>query len=404
MTQPIEINMLGGFSIRIGDKILKDDVGRSKQTWHLLQYLILNRMNNVSQEKLIDVLWGSEGCDNPTNSLKNLVYRIRKICTKTFPDNSCEMITYKRGTYSWNNTPECVIDIEEFEKAWKKTLQECLSDDEKIIFYQKAIDLYKGEFLPKSSTEEWVVFTSIHYSRIFIECVNGIVDILLPRKEFDRVIDICEKAIAIIPYDESLHKLLINTYLQSGERQKAMHYYEYVSNLFYVKLGIKLSEDLQDLTKNFADTMHDVETDLERIKSDLCETEAATCPYYCDYEIFLNLYRIQVRLSERLGQTVFIILLTLDINSKKVKSSEVVAGTMDILKTIIMKCLRKSDVISRFSNTQFILMLPSLTYENEKLVLDRILKKFYDENKNKSIFLNVKFSFDTQALKPQGSA
>ena len=128
----IIINMFGGFSIKAKDKILTDDTGRSKQIWNLLQYIILNRYSDVSQEKLIDVCWNDESSDNPVNALKNLVYRIRITLDSFFCDKNCNPIIFKRNTYCWNNELPCLIDVEEFEKAWKKTKQKNISDEEKI--------------------------------------------------------------------------------------------------------------------------------------------------------------------------------------------------------------------------------------------------------------------------------
>ena len=39
----LKVNMLGGFSLSYGDKVLNDDSNRSKMLWILLEYLITFR-------------------------------------------------------------------------------------------------------------------------------------------------------------------------------------------------------------------------------------------------------------------------------------------------------------------------------------------------------------------------
>ncbi len=41
-----------------------------------------------------------------------------------------------------------------------------------------------------------------------------------------------------------------------------------------------------------------------------------------------------------------------------------------------MDSLRKGDTVASYSATQFIVMLPLISYENAEMVVDRILQKF----------------------------
>ena len=66
----IAVKMLGEFSIQCGDRVVTDNVGRVKKVWMLIEYLLANRDKSVSQEKIIDILWSEEECENPTNALK----------------------------------------------------------------------------------------------------------------------------------------------------------------------------------------------------------------------------------------------------------------------------------------------------------------------------------------------
>jgi len=386
----IEITMLGGFSVKIKDRVLTDETGRTKQLWILLEYLIANRLNDISQEKLIEILWDDEECDNPSNALKNLIYRLRNMLGALSNEENYDFIVFKRNVYSWNNELPCIIDTEELEKTSKSAKTSNLSDEERLKTYLRAIDLCKGDFLPKSSMNEWVISYGTYYKNIYIDCVRGAGKLLMASNKFEDVVQICEKAAAKEPYDESIHELIINAYLLAGNRQKAAAHYEFVSELFYENLGVKLSDNIRSLMRDVMKIISGIEKDLDVIKEDLRESDAVNSAYFCDYEIFKNIYRIEARMAERFGQSVFVALLTLE--PAKQAKQQAVSNAMQILKAIILGRLRKSDIVSRYSNTQYVLMLPSLTFENGQMVLNRIVQKFNEECKNSSIRLGTKLN------------
>ena len=55
---PVQVKMLGEFSIRAGDTVISDVGTRSKKVWGLLAYLLCTRDRVSSQQKLMDLLWG----------------------------------------------------------------------------------------------------------------------------------------------------------------------------------------------------------------------------------------------------------------------------------------------------------------------------------------------------------
>ena len=387
---PVEITMLGGFSVKINNRVLADETGRTKQLWTLLEYLIANRMNDISQEKLIELLWEDEKSDNPLNALKNLVYRLRNMLGELCPERKYDFILYKRNIYSWNNDLPCVIDAEEMEKYFKHARSGGLSPEETLEQYLKAIELYKGDYLPKSTMYDWVVSYGSYYRNIFIDCVKGAGNLLMSKRKYADAALICERAASIEPYDESLHELIVRAYLQNGDRHKAVEHYEYVSELFYKNLGVKLSDNIRLMMRDIMKSISGVEKDLDVIKDDLRETETINTSYLCDYEIFRNIYRIEARMAERFGQSVFVALLTVE-PAGGAKQADI-AVAMQVLKEIILRSLRKSDVVSRYSNTQYVLMLPTLTYENGQMVLGRIVSRFNGVYKSRSIRLSTKLN------------
>lgn len=149
------------------------------------------------------------------------------------------------------------------------------------------------------------------------------------------------------------------------------------------------SETMRGLYREIAKTANNIQTDLDIIKDDLRERENTRTAFCCDYEVFKDLYRLKARAMARTGQSVFIGLFTITDAGGGVPGTKILAAVMDLLIHSVCSGLRRGDVVSRFSPTQYVVMLPALTYENGLMVLDRISKRFSGECHNKGIVLHT---------------
>lgn len=371
----IYVNMLGEFSIRFGNRIITQNKGRTKQVWMLIEYLIANRKKDVSIDKIIEVLWPEDDCSDPLNALKNLVYRARKLL-KGLSGGDIEYITFNRNTYAWNNSLQCEIDTEQLEALWKDASNENMSVQERIQKYLDAIRYYKGEFLPKSSVMSWVVSANANYSTVYNECVIKVCALLMTENRFDDIILICENALNYSLFEEEIHKALLRAYTAAHKYEKALAHYNYVDDLFLKEFSVGVSESFVDIYRQIKGRMASTELDLTVIKNDLGEAGNKEGAFYCDYDVFKDLYKVQARSISRTGQQVFIVLFTVCDREGNLINREEKEAALEILKNSIVGSLRKGDIVSAYSGLQFIAMLPLITYENAQMVGKRIQKTF----------------------------
>nr|WP_319489620.1 BTAD domain-containing putative transcriptional regulator [uncultured Caproiciproducens sp.] len=389
-----EVNMLGEFSITINGNQLTNLKGRTKRVWMLIEYLIANRHKDISTEKLIEVLWPDDKCSDPLNALKNLVYRARELLKDLSGNDKAEYIQYIRNTYSWNNSYHFRIDTEQFVDLYKQGSTISKTSEERIEAFKGALQLYRGEFLPKSTYSNWVISASAYYANLYNECVLRCCGLLIDLRRFSEVTQICEVALTHAPLEESIHKMLLFGYLSTGQRNQALDHYNYVIDLFYKELGVDISESMRALYKQLVNSINNIEMDLSVIKNDLKEASAAEGAYYCDYDIFKSIYRIQARSVMRTGSSVFIVLFTISDLNGELPKSNIAKLAAERLKTTIMDSLRKGDTVASYSSTQFIVMLPLISFENAEMVTDRILQKFHFRYRRD----NVKISTRINAL------
>lgn len=391
----LEIQMLGDFSLRYGDRMLSGDKARGKQIWNFLEYIMVNRHKEISMDGLIQALWSEDETEDPANALKNLAYRLRTTLKQALGLETENCIVYKHGAYVWNKDIACSIDTDELEEAYKATQQKDLCGDELFAQYKKIVDLYKGNFMPHSSFKEWVIPLTVYYQRIFMESVAAYCELLLEKADYRTVEEVCRRAIAVDPFVEENHAMLIRAFIGSNNHDKAIAHYNYVNKLFYDELGVRPSDTLTELYHEATKKSAAAELNITLIKDDLKEAKEILGAVYCNYEEFKMVYQLEARAALRSGKSVFLGLITATGKQKKELSRNNFDETFEKIKNSIVSSLRKDDLVTRYGRTQFLILLANLTYENSSMVLDRLVEKI-----NGSGISGLEVSGQLQALDP----
>ena len=394
----IHVQLLGGFGLTVNGRTVEDTTSRSYQVWNLLSFFIANRQKALSQDEIITAIWLDDEIDNPSSALKNLVYRIRTMLTGHDFPYAKDLVIFQQGAYHYNNLLNTQVDSERFEQLCQEALKGADEEEPqvKLPLLLEAIDLYKGDFLPGSAYEGWVVPVKAYYHSLYMKCVYAVLEALHKLKNYEEIERICEQALKIEQLDEKVHKFLIYSQVKQGKQAQALAHYNHVTDLFYRELGVSPSRSLRNLYREITKSVNNVETDLSVIREDLDEAGEVSGAYYCEYEVFKNMYRVEARTAVRTGQAVFIALVTVTDVENKVPSATVLNETMSTLLRVVCRCLRKGDVVSRFSATQYVLMLPILTLENGYMVLERIAKSFHQRYGK----MGLKLHTTLQSLKP----
>ena len=387
MQQRLQISMLGGFSLSYPDGTAIDyQSNRSNKLWMVLAYLLTHRGKQITQDELIDILWPDEEIDNPVNTLKTMRHRLCGMLDALGGIPGKEMIRYNHGIYAWSEEVDCVLDIDQFSTYCALAEQE-QDDSQKISYYLNALEYYNGDFLPKLSSEMWVMSAHAYYHAEYLRVVKKCIALLRTENRYYEIITVCQKAVTIDPYDEDLHRELIDALVRTGAKQSALNHYEKVKELFYHEFGINLSEDLVELYKQIIDETNDAQMDLSFIASRLQE-DMVPGAFYCEYALFKEIYRLMTRMMERSGQSVYLCLVSItDKNGKHIVNTKKQNEAVGRLRTAIQFSLRRGDVFTRYSVSQYLILLSSINYENTEMVLRRITDNFKRDNPNLAVKL-----------------
>lgn len=391
----IYVNMLGGFSIRIEHHQINDQSNHSKKPWILLEYLITFRNREISPNELIELIWANDKSTNPSGALKTLLFRSRKLLLPlNYPTH--ELIIQSRGSYAWTKKFKTVVDIDIFESLCNQAFKSNDSPKEKLDLCLSAIDIYKGDFLPQSEWESWVVPISTYYHSLYQKLVHDTIDLLKETESYQKIIDVCQKAIQVEAFDETLHYNLIYSLYKTGNQHGAMEHYNHTVDMFYNEFAITPSDDLKELYKTIRDTKHGITTDLSTIQEILQEESCTKGAFYCEYSVFKDIYQLESRAIIRTGDSIYLCLLTLtDLNGQLLKPA-ILTKAMDEMNETIRSSLRRGDVFTRYSISQYMILLPTATYENGEIVLRRITQTFRKQYTRRDLMV----SYSLQAVLP----
>jgi DNA-binding SARP family transcriptional activator len=395
--QPVIITTLGEFSIAYGEKILSEKDKRSKKMWTLLKYLTAFIDKGVSQSELIKILWENEDIGNPAGALKTQLHRLRTTLDILELPEEAELVTSYSGTYAFSSSLEYEVDAVAFEKNFKQSQRTDISEKEQISYVKKAFDMYKGDFMKNSAEDKWLVPIRLYYHSIYVRITHRLIDALHTHKQYAELINICRQALQIERADQKIHMLLIKALIAVNDRDAAKKHYKYVMDMLYNELGANPLPELKELYREIIDKDSGVEDDLEaiqkKLKEDISETESGA--YFCELEVFKNIYRLKMRDAARSKQKVQICLITVSAPESSEVESKKIITEMKRLHGCVSGALRKSDVFARYGLSQYILMLPVAKEEDSEIVVSRISKAYKKNSTGFMLDVNFKYAMAT---------
>ena len=386
----LHVQTLGKFTLTYGDRQLVSS-SRSKLIWNILAYLLCHRSDFISTEELISVVWSQEKNDNPSGAMRTAIHRARSLLKEL--DEDVDFLISRNGGYKWNPNIEIVTDIGRLEN-----LAEAVSKDPNdLSSCLAALDLYRGKFLPLQSSELWVMPIQTYYHNLYLWLLDRTVPLLEKGLRCAEGIRICNQALKIDPYSEKIYQYLMRFLLIDGERQEVIRVYEEMSKLLLSTFGTLPDQESRNLYREALEFIKNTRVVTpEDAKSNLTEQGEINGALLCDYDFFRMMYQAQARAIVRSGQVIHTALLTMKSRHNRNISEKSLALAMDNLEKHLCRSLRKGDLITRCSSSQFLVMLPSANYENSCKVCQRLITSYEKKYPHSPVYID----FYVQALNP----
>lgn len=392
----LEVRMFGNFSVRKDDQEINDSDNRSRKVWLLLAYMIYCRSRSITQDELVGLLWSDgESSSNPLNALKTMFHRVRSSLNQLDSTAGHSLIIRRDGNYTWNPDVPFFFDVDEFERLCRAGAM-AQDDGQRLENYLQALDLYRGDFLQKLSSEAWVIPISAYFHNLYIHTLLETLTLLEERDQMDQAAGLCRSAITIEPYNELIYQHLMRDLLAQGQQREVISIYEDMSQLLFDNFGIMPADESRALYREAVRTVNDRAVSMGTLREQLREPDGLSGALFCDYDFFKVIYHAEARAVARSGDAVHICLLSVTDAAGEELAKRSLDRCMENLQELIRTSLRRGDIAARCSVSQYILMLPQANYENSCKVCDRIVRAFFRQYPHSP----AKLHFTVQPLEP----
>lgn len=222
----IYIKMLGTFQLKInGETIDCFDIG-GRQCTLFLANLLLYRRRLISTQEITELLLRNGEVDDPKNTIKSVVFRIRKTFKPYIGD---DIIVTRHGSYALNPKFKFNLDISHFELYCSMAKRETTSELEKLALLEYAIKLYKGDMLPGLESEAAFLGRITYFRLLFDSALESYFTILLNNKRYIQIFRTAANLTAQICLAPKIHALLVKALIAMERQDLAGAYIESIS-------------------------------------------------------------------------------------------------------------------------------------------------------------------------------
>lgn len=395
MTQhKIRITLLGRFEITLDGRPVLAGMAQSRKIQLLVQYLLLQYGRPASHAELTAALWGNAG--DADMSLRAVMHRFRAMAAKEDPALENCILT-SRGAYVWNMALDCEVDIFTIRRLAEELDKET-DTARRAELCRNIIDQYGGRLLPDSAGEPWVERQRVWLHNLYKDTLFALLEYNKDQGDLEQVIELCLRGQKADPFDERLYVEQILALENLGRTQEAEELTRHAAETGCLHSDGR-ARNLNGSYKRMQESMEAMESDLDHILKEVCEPEAGGA-YLCGYETFRSICRVQLRMRVRYDISLFLVTVSIVPPVARPGAGRT-AAAMRVLENVLCRTLRGSDVVARYSDTRFVLLLGGLASDGSS-PMERVRAEFYRRPEHDGYLLTYRLHTleNTPSLRP----
>lgn len=381
----LEIQFFNAYIIKLDeDHWLDYNIINSFKLAKLLAYFIYHHRRKISSSDLQKLMFSGGKSNNPANALKTLMYRLRILLKNNLRDY--DFILSSHGLYYWNPEVKLLFDVDDFNNYYRLGRNKPFEESVRVDYYLKAFNKYKGAFLPMLDEVKDLIIIRTHLNSQFLSITRYLIGYYLKLERYDIVEELCSTTLSFNHDDETINLFLIISLVKQAKMNLAREHYNQVTTFFN-----NISNETLHKMKYYLslDNKGNEGKNILAIQEDLVE-KGVEKAFICDYGFFKKIYQFEARKTFRKEKKGTVALLT--IKPKKYIEqnldiyNQVLEESSKILEDIILNSLRVGDIVCKYSDRQFLILLDCSIKESGR-VTERIKKLFQIKNKYERVIL-----------------
>jgi len=254
----LEIRLLGPFQVHLdGQPITRF---RADSVRALLAYLAMHRGLPLRRDALAGLLWS----DEPDKVARDNLRQVLSLLRTAIGDRQAipPYLLISRAMVAFNRESDYWLDVDAFSEAMVTTqahphrqLETCAACASRLA---EAVSLYRGDLLAGFSLssalfEEWMV---VERERLHGQALQALTRLAAYHEgcaAYEEAGRYARRALALEPWREEAHRVLMRALALSGQRSAALAQYETCRDVLREELGVEPSEETSALYERIRD-------------------------------------------------------------------------------------------------------------------------------------------------------
>jgi DNA-binding SARP family transcriptional activator len=243
----LHVCFFGHFEMLCDSEIMP--LGRNGKALTILKYLLANRSRPVSQDHLMGWLWPESNLKKARWSLNSTIHGLRKLLSRCSSSVSMNYVSLEDGYYRLSPSVRVSTDVEEFDERHRqgRQLEKNRRMIDAAIEYEKAIELYRGDYLVEDLYEDWTMVERERLSNAYMDILGRLAIHYMEVEQHQESIRTCYRVLEKDRCHEDSYRLLMRCYSRLGLKARALHQYRMCEQILGQEYGTSPSPETRSL-------------------------------------------------------------------------------------------------------------------------------------------------------------
>lgn len=369
----LHFQMLGRFAVFYGGTELKLDKSGTSNMIQMLSMIVFRR-EGIPRDELLQNLYGDKPLADRNNNLRVTLFKLRKMLANAgLPEES--YVALSSDIYRWSTDIPTSCDVWDFRRLIREADQAQNAGDaeSEISLRLEACRIYGGELLPTIFFKEWVLMEAVSLKAKYTACLRRLCGLLEEKGRYREIVELCTAAQNIYPFDE-WQIVVIDALMALRQYDEALAAYQKFTDYYYHELGLSPTVEMLTRYQKICSAIQYQCSSPDEIYWGLVEKEPDRIgAVYVSYPSFIDRFRFLQRISERSGESNFLVVATMQSRTGDQLSKNDVGSLVDEkIRSVLRSCLRRTDTFTKFNTAQYLILLVGIDMESVDGVTARI--------------------------------
>jgi LuxR family transcriptional regulator, maltose regulon positive regulatory protein len=243
------VEFFGCFTLICNDSTVA--LGRCSKARSLIKFLLAQNPRPVSQDHLMGWLWPESNLRRARSALGSTVHTLRKALNSRLPQraDSTDCLVFKDGQYSIHSDVRVSSDTQRFSYLYRRGchLEDARQIQEAAKEYERAIELYKGDYLVEDLDEDWTMVERERLAHAYVYALDRVAGYQLATGQLRKCIESNYRLLEKDYSHEESYRRLMRCYARLGLRFRVLEQYRLCQKVLRQAFRISPSPETQSL-------------------------------------------------------------------------------------------------------------------------------------------------------------